>query len=131
MLTLHDQVGPYGLVEGQLLPGEFRHDMYITLESAEVTAEAKVLAPGAVSNKQLSVEVLVKVRSEAGLFLTDCLSLARGEKPASEVRSLVFAHNNAPKFAETIYLTLKPEQMNVCHLYFELRKATRHVFFFP
>lgn len=66
------------------------------------------------------------MRSEAGLFLTDCLSLGRGEKPASEVRSLVYLHNNAPKFTENIYVTLKPEQVGVCHLYFELRKATRY-----
>lgn len=53
----------------------------------------------------------------------DCVG--NGDRPRSEYRSVVYYHNNSPRYMETFRLSLPPDTFNVCHLYFEFRLGTK------
>lgn len=48
-----------------------------------------------------------------------------GDKARSEYRSLVYYHNNSPRWNETFRLSLPAETFNHCHMYFEFRLGTK------
>jgi hypothetical protein len=45
-----------------------------------------------------SVKLSVKLRHDAGNFLSDCIWSGAGERALSEWHSQVFYHNNSPRF---------------------------------
>ena len=51
--------------------------------------------------------------------------VGNGDKPRSEFRSVVYYHNNSPRFSETFRLSLPPDTFSYCHLYFEFRLGTK------
>ncbi|ELR23221.1 SH3 domain containing protein [Acanthamoeba castellanii str. Neff] len=97
-------------------PGHCRNDYYITIDSGEFTQDRKRAAK--------NVEISVTVRDGKGNDVQDVLISGAGEMPVREWKSIVYYHNNTPKWNETFKLLIAPHKFRDYHLYFTMRHCT-------
>uniref|UniRef100_A0A8C9TCB0 Dedicator of cytokinesis 3 n=1 Tax=Scleropages formosus TaxID=113540 RepID=A0A8C9TCB0_SCLFO len=99
-----------------VIPGDVRNDLYLTLERGEFEKGGKSV--------QKNIEITMYVLYADGQILKDCMSLGAGEPSASEYHSLVFYHNNAPRWSEMVKLSIPLDRFRGSHLRFELRHCS-------
>ncbi|XP_072569116.1 dedicator of cytokinesis protein 3-like isoform X1 [Paramormyrops kingsleyae] len=99
-----------------IMPGDIRNDLYLTLERGEFEKGGKSV--------QKNIEVTIYVLYADGQILKDCISQGSGELSSSEHRSLVFYHNNAPRWNEMVKLSIPFDRFRGSHLRFELRHCS-------
>lgn len=76
-----------------ILPGEVRNDLYLTLVAGEFTRGSK--------SSDKNVEVTVAVCNELGALVPGVLSLGAGATAVDEYRSVIYYHDDRPKWNET------------------------------
>ncbi|CAG2106061.1 unnamed protein product, partial [Medioppia subpectinata] len=96
-----------------ILPGDIRNDLYLTLVSGEFSKGSK--------KSERNVEVTVKVCNEKSQTLQNCLSFGAGSEPMSEYRSVVYYHEERPKWMETLKISIPIEEFYGGHLKFTFR----------
>lgn len=85
-----------------ILPGDVRNDIYITIKQGEFTRGSKTA--------DKNVEVNVMVCNKQGEPLKDVISYGCGNDMSNEYRSLVFYHEDKPKWFETIKIAISTEE---------------------
>lgn len=76
-----------------ILPGDVRNDLYLTLCSGEFARIAKT--------SEKNVEVTVSVCNDQGHSMAGVMSIGAGLAPIDEYKSVVYYHDDKPKWLET------------------------------
>ncbi|XP_034662928.1 dedicator of cytokinesis protein 1 isoform X1 [Drosophila subobscura] len=92
-----------------ILPGDVRNDLYLTICSGEFAKTAK------------NVEVSVCVANEHGSLMPGVISMGAGHPPIDEYKSVVYYHEDKPKWQETFKIHVPIEDFKQCHLRFTLK----------
>ena len=95
-----------------ILPGDIRNDLYLTLVSGDFSSK---------SSNAKNIEVTVKVCNERGQELTNVISFGAGAEMISEYRSVVYYHEEKPKWMETFRISIPIEDFYDAHLKFIFR----------
>ncbi|XP_017848453.1 dedicator of cytokinesis protein 1 isoform X2 [Drosophila busckii] len=96
-----------------ILPGDVRNDLYLTICSGEFARIAKT--------SEKNVEVTVCVANEQGQLVPGVLSIGAGHPPIDEYKSVVYYHDDKPKWQETFKIHVPIEEFKLCHLRFMLK----------
>lgn len=96
-----------------ILPGDVRNDLYLTICSGEFARIAKT--------SEKNVEVSVCVANEQGYLMPGVLSIGAGHPPIDEYKSVVYYHDDKPKWQETFKIHVPIEDFKQCHLRFVLK----------
>lgn len=84
-----------------ILPGEVRNDLYLTLVAGEFARGSKT------SDK--NIEVSVVVCNEQGALVPGALSLGPGAGNVDEYRSVIYYHDDRPKWNETFRVSVRQD----------------------
>ncbi|KRG01267.1 dedicator of cytokinesis protein 1 isoform X1 [Drosophila mojavensis] len=96
-----------------ILPGDVRNDLYLTICSGEFARIAKT--------SEKNVEVTVCVANEQGQLVPGVMSIGAGHPPIDEYKSVVYYHDDKPKWQETFKIHVPIEEFKQCHLRFTLK----------
>ena len=96
-----------------ILPGDVRHDLYLTLVSGEFSRGSKSV--------DKNVEVTVRVCNERGQAIPGVLYLGSGVQAQDTYRSVVYYHEDKPKWTETIKIVIPIEEFYRSHLKFTFK----------
>lgn len=91
-----------------IFPGDVRNDLYLTLIGGEF---AKCTKSG-----EKNIEVSVVVCDEKGNIMPNTISMGAGAEKCSEYRSVIYNHEEKPKWNETFKIELSIEEFRHCHL---------------
>lgn len=94
-----------------IFPGDVRNDLYVTLVKAEFTRTA-----GKTSDK--NVEVIVNVCNDNGEVMKDVITQGGGAPMLGEYHSVVYYHEDRPKWNETFKINVPIDDFIRCHLRF-------------
>ncbi|XP_055851030.1 dedicator of cytokinesis protein 1 isoform X1 [Episyrphus balteatus] len=93
-----------------ILPGDVRNDLYLSLMGAEFSRSAK--------SSEKNVEVTVYVCNERGEVVPGVMSIGAGHGPVDEYKSVVYYHDDKPKWLETFKIHVPIDEFKQCHLKF-------------
>ncbi|XP_023175587.2 dedicator of cytokinesis protein 1 isoform X3 [Drosophila hydei] len=96
-----------------ILPGDVRNDLYLTICSGEFARIAKT--------SEKNVEVTICVANEQGQLVPGVMSIGAGHPPIDEYKSVVYYHDDKPKWQETFKIHVPIEEFKQCHLRFTLK----------
>ncbi|XP_068155287.1 dedicator of cytokinesis protein 1 isoform X1 [Drosophila tropicalis] len=96
-----------------ILPGDVRNDLYLTICSGEFSRIAKT--------SEKNVEVSICVANEQGYLIPGVMSIGAGHSPIDEYKSVVYYHDDKPKWQETFKIHVPIEEFKQCHLRFVLK----------
>lgn len=96
-----------------ILPEDIRNDLYLTLVSGEFHKGSK--------KSEHNIEVTVKVVDENGNLLENCLSVDSHNAMDSFYKSVVYYHEDKPKWLETLKIILPIEKYSNAHLKFTFK----------
>ncbi|XP_059488659.1 dedicator of cytokinesis protein 1 [Neocloeon triangulifer] len=100
-----------------ILPGDVRNDLYLTLVCGEFSRGSK--------STDKNVEVTVRVCNEKGQSIPGVIMLGAGVSPQDEYRSVVYYHEDKPKWFETLKIAVPIDEFKSCHIkfYFKHRSS--------
>ncbi|XP_059179495.1 dedicator of cytokinesis protein 3-like [Physella acuta] len=93
-------------------PGELRNDLYLTLSGAEFDRGSKTASK--------NIEARITVYNQNYEIIKGCILSANGDQMSDSFFSYVLYHSNAPKWNETIRLSIPIEKFNTAHIRIEL-----------
>ncbi|XP_078053338.1 dedicator of cytokinesis protein myoblast city isoform X1 [Augochlora pura] len=96
-----------------ILPGDVRNDLYLTLISGEFNKGSK--------STDKNVEVTVKVCNEFGTAIPGVMTLGGGASPIDEYRSVIYYHEDKPRWCETFKIAIPIEEFKQAHLKFTFK----------
>ncbi|KAL0128387.1 hypothetical protein PUN28_003578 [Cardiocondyla obscurior] len=96
-----------------ILPGDVRNDLYLTLISGEFSKGSK--------STDKNVEVTVKVCNEHGISIPGVMTLGGGASPIDEYRSVIYYHEDKPRWCETFKIAIPIEEFKQAHLKFTFK----------
>ncbi|XP_012257396.2 dedicator of cytokinesis protein 1 isoform X1 [Athalia rosae] len=96
-----------------ILPGDVRNDLYLTLNSGEFSKGSKTT--------DKNVEVTVKVCNEFGVAIPGVMTLGGGAPPIDEYRSVIYYHEDKPKWFETFKVAVPIDEFKQAHLKFTFK----------
>uniref|UniRef100_T1IIV8 Dedicator of cytokinesis protein 1 n=1 Tax=Strigamia maritima TaxID=126957 RepID=T1IIV8_STRMM len=96
-----------------ILPGDVRNDLYLTLVQGEF--------PKGNKSSDKNVEVSVRVFNEKGQILKSYISIGAGVESLNEYRSVIYYHEDKPKWFETLKVTIPIEEFDSAHIKFNFR----------
>ncbi|XP_053976094.1 dedicator of cytokinesis protein 1 isoform X2 [Hylaeus volcanicus] len=96
-----------------ILPGDVRNDLYLTLISGEFNKGSK--------STDKNVEVTVKVCNESGIPIPGVMTLGGGASPIDEYRSVIYYHEDKPRWCETFKIAIPIEEFKQAHLKFTFK----------
>ncbi|XP_076229499.1 dedicator of cytokinesis protein myoblast city isoform X7 [Nomia melanderi] len=96
-----------------ILPGDVRNDLYLTLISGEFNKGSK--------STDKNVEVTVKVCNEFGTPIPGVMTLGGGALPIDEYHSVIYYHEDKPRWCETFKIAIPIEEFKQAHLKFTFK----------
>ncbi|XP_050483580.1 dedicator of cytokinesis protein 1 isoform X5 [Bombus huntii] len=96
-----------------ILPGDVRNDLYLTLISGEFNKGSK--------STDKNVEVTVKVCNEFGVPIPGVMTLGGGALPIDEYHSVIYYHEDKPRWCETFKIAIPIEEFKQAHLKFTFK----------
>ncbi|XP_076759593.1 dedicator of cytokinesis protein myoblast city isoform X4 [Xylocopa sonorina] len=96
-----------------ILPGDVRNDLYLTLISGEFNKGSK--------STDKNVEVTVKVCNEFGVPIPGVMTLGGGASPIDEYHSVIYYHEDKPRWCETFKIAVPIEEFKQAHLKFTFK----------
>ncbi|XP_048268469.1 dedicator of cytokinesis protein 1 isoform X4 [Bombus terrestris] len=96
-----------------ILPGDVRNDLYLTLISGEFNKGSK--------STDKNVEVTVKVCNEFGVPIPGVMTLGGGVSPIDEYHSVIYYHEDKPRWCETFKIAIPIEEFKQAHLKFTFK----------
>ncbi|XP_028968827.1 dedicator of cytokinesis protein 1 [Galendromus occidentalis] len=96
-----------------ILPGDVRNDLYLTVVQAEF-ARGGVKTGG-------NIQVTVRVCDERGDLLQGVISVGAGTENLSEYQTVIYYHEDKPKWSETFKVDVPIEDFYNAHLKFTFR----------
>lgn len=94
-----------------IFPGDVRNDLYLTLVSGE-------FVKGASKTSDKNIEVTVTVCNEKGELVPNVISMGAGVPPMNEYKSVIYYHDDRPKWMETLKVQVPIDDFKNCHLKF-------------
>jgi dedicator of cytokinesis protein 1 len=92
-----------------ILPGDIRNDLYLTLVSGDFSSK---------SSNAKNIGVTVRVCDEKGVELQNVITFGAGADLMSEYQSVVYYHEEKPKWMETLRISVPIEDFYNSHLKF-------------
>lgn len=89
-----------------VVPADVRNDIYITLDRAEFKHNGR------------NVEVSVSVCDERGAVLPEAVCPGSGMRPSEKHQSVVYYHEDKPRWNETLKISVSFEQFATSHVRF-------------
>ncbi|XP_034937564.1 dedicator of cytokinesis protein 1 isoform X2 [Chelonus insularis] len=96
-----------------ILPGDVRNDLYLTLISGEFSKGSK--------STDKNVQVTVKVCNEHGVPIPGVITLGGGARFIDEYRSVIYYHEDKPRWCETFKIEIPIEEFKLAHLKFTFK----------
>nr|CAD7446283.1 unnamed protein product [Timema bartmani] len=96
-----------------ILPGDVRNDLYLTLVGGEFSKGSKLA--------DKNVEVTVVVCNERGQSIPGVMSLGGGVEPLNEYRSVIYYHEEKPRWHEIFKVAVPIEEFKGSHLRFSFK----------
>ncbi|XP_071445315.1 dedicator of cytokinesis protein 1 isoform X2 [Hetaerina americana] len=96
-----------------ILPGDVRNDLYLTLVGGEFSKGSK--------STERNVEVTVKVCNEKGSAIPGVISMGGGIDPLNEYHSVIYYHEDKPRWQETFKAAIPIEEFKGSHLKFTFK----------
>ncbi|XP_061941676.1 dedicator of cytokinesis protein 1 isoform X6 [Apis cerana] len=96
-----------------ILPGDVRNDLYLTLISGEFNKGSK--------STDKNVEVTVKVCNEFGIPIPGVITLGGGALLIDEYHSVIYYHEDKPRWCETFKIAVPIEEFKQAHLKFTFK----------
>ncbi|PSN51994.1 Dedicator of cytokinesis protein 1 [Blattella germanica] len=96
-----------------ILPGDVRNDLYLTLMSGEFSKGSK--------STDKNVEVTVRVCNEKGQSIIGVISLGGGVELLNEYRSVIYYHEDKPRWFEIFKVAIPIEEFKGSHLKFTFK----------
>ncbi|XP_049862449.1 dedicator of cytokinesis protein 1 isoform X3 [Schistocerca gregaria] len=96
-----------------ILPGDVRNDLYLMLVSGEFSKGSK--------STDKNVEVTVKVCNEKGQSIPGVITLGGGVEPLNEYRSVIYYHEDRPRWCEIFKVAIPIEEFKASHLKFTFK----------
>ena len=97
-----------------IMPSDERNELYLTLSSGEFSRPSGVMT-------DRNIEVVVKVCDRQGVAVPDSISAGVGAaRVGDSYRSLVFYHNQKPRWNEVTKITIDAHKFSECHLQFTI-----------
>ncbi|XP_046384567.1 dedicator of cytokinesis protein 1 isoform X4 [Ischnura elegans] len=96
-----------------ILPGDVRNDLYLTLVGGEFSKGSK--------STERNVEVTVKVCNEKGIAIPGVISMGGGVDPLNEYHSVIYYHEDKPRWQETFKAAIPIEEFKGSHLKFTFK----------
>jgi dedicator of cytokinesis protein 1 len=94
-----------------IFPGDVRNDLYVTLTQAEFSKSV-----GKATDR--NIEVIVSVCTDEGQVMEKVISQGGGSHMTSEYHSVIYYHEDRPKWNETFKVYLPIDDFRKCHLKF-------------
>lgn len=112
---------PYCLTEKRgfsdiVMPGDFKNDLYFTLESAEFEKGGKSISK--------NIEASISLRNRTGLAINECISPGSNCDNVTCHKSCVFYHSNTPKWNEVIKINVPLAEFDSSHIRIEFRHCS-------
>ncbi|XP_058117001.1 dedicator of cytokinesis protein 1 [Anopheles coustani] len=96
-----------------IFPGDVRNDLYLTLVSGEFSKGSKT------SDK--NIEVTAYVCNRQGVAIPGVISNGGGGGSLNEYKSVIYYHEDRPKWSETFKIDVPIEEFKQCHLRFTFK----------
>ncbi|KAF4529699.1 hypothetical protein B566_EDAN016654, partial [Ephemera danica] len=96
-----------------ILPGDVRNDLYLTLIGGEFSRGNKTT--------DKNMEVTVKVCNDKGQPIPGVIVLGGGSEPLNEYHSVIYYHEDKPRWAETFKIAVPIEEFKGSHLKFTFK----------
>ncbi|XP_074643938.1 dedicator of cytokinesis protein 1-like [Tubulanus polymorphus] len=96
-----------------ILPGDIRNDIYVTIVQGEFTKGNKT--------SDRNVEVIMSVCDKSGSIISSVVMMGAGCPPHCEYRSVIYYHEDRPKWYETVKVALPIDDFSASHLRFLFR----------
>lgn len=96
-----------------IFPGDIRNDLYLTLVSGEFSKGTK--------STDKNIEVTVVVCNDKGAVVPGVLTLGAGASFLDEYKSVIYYHEDKPKWNETFKIQVPIEEFKLCHLKFTFK----------
>ncbi|XP_069695130.1 dedicator of cytokinesis protein 1 isoform X2 [Periplaneta americana] len=96
-----------------ILPGDVRNDLYLTLVNGEFSKGSK--------STDKNVEVTVRVCNEKGQSIPGVISLGGGVEVLNEYRSVIYYHEDKPRWFEIFKVAVPIEEFKGSHLKFTFK----------
>lgn len=96
-----------------IFPGDVRNDLYLTLISGEFTKGSK--------GSDKNIEVTAVVCDEKGSIVPGILTLGAGAAMVNEYKSVIYYHDDKPKWHETFKVSYKLIFIKVFLIFIHLR----------
>nr|XP_018917246.1 PREDICTED: dedicator of cytokinesis protein 1 isoform X2 [Bemisia tabaci] len=96
-----------------ILPGDVRNDLYLTLVNGEFSKGSK--------STDKNVEVTVQVCNEKGVPIQGVIVKGGGVPPQNEYKSMVYYHEDKPRWNESFKIAVPIEDFKQCHLKFTFK----------
>lgn len=97
-----------------IFPGDVRNDLYVTLVSGEFSKST-----GKTSDK--NIEVTISVCNDQGETVSDVITQGGGAAMVSEYHSVIYYHEDRPKWNETFKVNVEIDDFIRCHLKFTFK----------
>ncbi|XP_052869684.1 dedicator of cytokinesis protein 1 [Anopheles cruzii] len=96
-----------------IFPGDVRNDLYLTLVSGEFSKGSK--------SSDKNIEVTAYVCNKEGAAIPGVISYGGGGSALNEYKSVIYYHEDRPKWGETFKIDVPIEEFKQCHLKFTFR----------
>ncbi|KAG9510700.1 Dedicator of cytokinesis protein 3 [Fragariocoptes setiger] len=99
-----------------IMPGDFRNELHMVLESGEFEKGGKSIAK--------NIEASISLIGRAGLPIENCISIGTGIDYVNQYKSCVFYHNNSPRWNETLKFNIPLDEFDGAHVRIEFRHCS-------
>lgn len=99
-----------------VMPGDFKNDLYLTLESGEFEKGGKSISK--------NIEASISLINKSGLVIDKCISPASNCDNVSCHKSCIFYHSNSPKWNESIKINVPLSEFDNAHIRIEFRHCS-------
>uniref|UniRef100_A0A182ID12 Signaling protein n=1 Tax=Anopheles arabiensis TaxID=7173 RepID=A0A182ID12_ANOAR len=96
-----------------IFPGDVRNDLYLTLVSGEFSKGSK--------SSDKNIEVTAYVCNKHGVAIPGVISYGGGGNALNEYKSVIYYHEDRPKWGETFKIDVPIEEFKQCHLRFTFK----------
>ncbi|XP_035891382.1 dedicator of cytokinesis protein 2 isoform X3 [Anopheles stephensi] len=96
-----------------IFPGDVRNDLYLTLVSGEFSKGSK--------SSDKNIEVTAYVCNKNGVAIPGVISYGGGGNALNEYKSVIYYHEDRPKWGETFKIDVPIEEFKQCHLRFTFK----------
>lgn len=96
-----------------IFPGDVRNDLYLTLVNGEFAKISK--------SSDKNIEVTAVVCDDKGQIVSNAITYGAGAEKLNEYKSVIYYHDDKPKWNETFKIELSIEEFKNSHLRFTFK----------